>query len=342
MTDRFVGFLRSTFDTAWKALVGAGSVALAALFIALVIRSCDSGDATIGEVRSNLLGEGYEVSLFRELSLHPPEKSYLLALRRTADPLAADEVRIYDQRLSDDTVSRKLIFRPTIDHPARPPGVPLGFTLEVSAVRDFDRDGLREVVGSYILADVNSTQRLPVTIAWDEAEKRYHLEPVLSDRFPIANLTKAMSNLPGGPELYSKLYGVHDDADGRELVSYSVQNVGVVLDRDDAYLVGTLPVSSPYGRRQELQVSAWYLTFEEGRPQATLTCFMGEPKGFRLPARVSEYLLVSASLATNPGKAARSAFEAALRQGRRARRVDGMSALYLGSSSPGVGCNFGE
>jgi hypothetical protein len=142
---------------------------------ALVVRSCGD-ETTIGEIRSNLVKQGYEISAYRKLTLHPGTESYLLALRPATNALSADEIRIYDK--GDD--APRLTFRPRIDHPAWPPA--LGLRFEVVRIRDFGNDGLREIVASYTLEAANATVRLPVAIGWEEAHQRYRLEPLLVRR----------------------------------------------------------------------------------------------------------------------------------------------------------------
>ena len=116
--------------------------------------------------------------------------SYLLILRderitsnqrgRASD---SDEVRIVDR--IDDELRTRFSFRPSS---AFEGGVPYAFHL--AAVKDFDGDGLNEIVGAWSLLGMGPVSPHPVLISWRASSRTYRMFPLIPERPRLARVEK--------------------------------------------------------------------------------------------------------------------------------------------------------
>jgi len=137
-------------------------------------------------------------------------------------------------------------------------------TFEVLAERDIDGDGQSELIGSFTHESATAFLKMPVSIVWDSAQRRYVLRPLI---------TESPKPDPGGDPLAKQKLGVFEspfkvtDAEGNHFRAWAVESVAI-LDKplfdargEPLYLGGSFPYltlgAGMTAAEEKLQIAYW-------------------------------------------------------------------------------------
>jgi hypothetical protein len=309
---------------------------------ALVVRACDAGEGTpvgVDEVRARLVERGYRIAAFKRLRLHPGAVSYVIVGQRDALN-ASDGVWVYDE--TGGRLEERFALEPTIV--AGESGRPASFRFELLASRDFDRDGLTDLVGAYTFHDPVASVRAPVTIGWDDARRRYRIAPVLAHPVPLAPFST-----PRGSRRYQLPQRMRDTRAGVDFRAWGAETLVVDAAGRGIGLVGTYRLTRHDAPRQRFQVSAWVVVPGARKPTTSYVCFMGAARELppqtafgRRRGDATTFLVVTAPPGARPEALARRTWRALLRADRRARSGARQPGVYLGGGREPGKCLFGE
>jgi hypothetical protein len=256
-----------------------GFVVTAALGAGLVwINGKDETEGQrIDQVREEITSSGLEIRHFQEVDLHAGATSYLLTVGRP-DGLEPDEVRIYDAE--GESFEEAFSFDPKIQ-PQDSDVLVNPETFEVLAERDVDGDGQAELIGSFTHESATAFLKMPVSIVWDPAQRRYLLRPLL---------TESPAPEPGRDSLAKEKLEPFEspfevtDAHGERFEAWVVESVALLDESfydargEPLYMGGSFPDvtlgSGATAAEEKLQLAYWGVAIDapDPSPQVERIC----------------------------------------------------------------------
>ncbi|HST70074.1 MAG TPA: hypothetical protein VLI94_10495 [Solirubrobacterales bacterium] len=293
----------------------------------------------IDQVREEIAESGLEIKDFQEVTLHAGATSYLMTIGEPSE-FEPDEVRIYDAEGS--SLVQRFSFDPEIDS-ANSNVVAAPETFEILANRDVDGDGQSELIASYSLASATVFLQLPVTIAWDAAQRQYQLQPLL-----IEDPQPAPGNDPAARERLEPFKSpfIVTTKDGERFEAWAAESVALLdtpliyAQGEPLYLGGAYPSPSYEDERglaeRKMQIAYWGLAIEPAGflPDTHRLCWNNDLRLLRAEVGAGE----------NEEDVIARSWNSLAREDELARRGEstGPEALYVGFVFPDGSCVLGE